>query len=165
MESLDTMVLDEAIKFLKGVMIDEELESHPYPFLRMKTEIQKKMPDVIKLLHYIKKCNQAEGKERLEKLKNMTSDERSLLLYFETRMVDYGGLIDVKHMNNVDRDIADKWNEEGFIKSGRIKAHSIIIFGHWCEFSEEAWKLAHLERRAKCKRIMSRQTIDKTCDR
>lgn len=97
----------------------------------------------------------------MKNLDTMTSDERSLLLYFETRAVDYGGLIDTKHMDNEDREIADKWNEEGFIKSGRIKSHSIIVFSHWCELSEEAWKLAHVERRAKHKRIISRQPIDK----
>jgi hypothetical protein len=98
----------------------------------------------------------------MKNLDTMTSEERSLLLYFEIRAVDHGGLVDTKHMNSEDMDIADKWNEKGFIKSGRIKAPSIITYTHWCELSEEAWKLAHAERRARCKRVMSQQTIDKT---
>ena len=98
----------------------------------------------------------------MKNLDTMTSDERSLLLYFETRAVDYGGLIDTKHMNREDMEIADIWNEEGFIKSSRVKAHSIVVFSHWCELSEEAWKIAHTERRAKYKRIISRQPINKT---
>lgn len=102
----------------------------------------------------------------MKTLDTMTSDERNLLLYLETRAVDHGGLVDAKHMNTEDFDIAKKWNEIRFVEFGRIKFHSIIgETTHWCELSEEAWKLAHAERRAKCKRVMSRQSIDKTCDR
>lgn len=102
----------------------------------------------------------------MKTLDTMTSDERNLLLYLETRAVDYGGKVDAQHMNKEDFDIVQKWNKEGFVKFGRIKFHSIIGKStHWCELSEEAWNLAHAERRARCKRIMSKQTIDKTCDR
>ena len=99
-------------------------------------------------------------------LDTMTSDERNLLLFFETQAVDYGGLIDLKQrMNKEDMEIAKKWNDEGFVKFGRIKFHSIAISSHWCELSEDAWNIAHAERKARCLRIMSKQTIDKTYDR
>jgi len=99
-------------------------------------------------------------------LDTMTSDERNLLLFFETQAVDYGGLIDLKQrMNKEDMEIAKKWNDEGFVKFGRIKFHSIAISSHWCELSEDAWNIAHAERKARCLRIMSKQTINKTCDR
>lgn len=108
----------------------------------------------------------------MKSLETMTSDERNLLLYLETRAVDHGGKVDAQHMNKEDFEISEKWNKEGFVRFGRIKFHSITkgkgrtsCVSHWCELSEEAWKLAHAERRAKCKRIMSKQTIDKTCDR
>jgi len=101
----------------------------------------------------------------MKSLDTMTSDERSLLLYFETRAVDHGGLVDVKHMNKEDMEIAEKWDKEGFVKFGRIKFHSIAVSSHWCELSDEAWNIAHAERKARCARIMSKQTIDKTCDR
>lgn len=104
----------------------------------------------------------------MKSLDTMTKDERSLLLFFETQAVDYGGLIDLKQrVNKEDFDIAKKWNEEGFVKFGRIKFHSIIPGGstRWCELSDEAWNIAHAERRARCLRIMSKQTIDKTYDR
>lgn len=95
-------------------------------------------------------------------LETMNADERNLLLYFETRAVDYGGKIDTIHMNKEDMDIAKKWNDEEFVKFGRIKFCSIKLTGsYWCELSEEAWKLAHTERRARCARIMLRQKIDK----
>lgn len=103
----------------------------------------------------------------MKTLDTMTSDEKSLLLFLETQAVDYGGLVETKkRMNKEDFDIAKKWNEEGFVKFGRIKFHSIIGKStHWCELSDEAWNIAHAERKARCARIMSRQTIDKTCDR
>lgn len=102
----------------------------------------------------------------MKTLDTMTSDERSLLLYLETRAVDHGGIVDTIHMNKEDMDIAKKWDKEGFVKFGRIKFHSITSAGtYWCELSDEAWQLAHAERKAKCARIMSRQTIDKTSDR
>ncbi len=111
----------------------------------------------------------------MKSLETMTSDERNLLLYFETCAVDYGGKVDNRHMNKEDMYIAEEWDKEGFVKFGRIKFRSIIRNisplkrsrknTHWCELSDEAWNIAHAERRARCKRIMSRQTIDKTCDR
>jgi len=102
----------------------------------------------------------------MKSLDTMTSDERNLLLYLETRAVDFGGKVDTKHMNKEDMDIAKKWNDEGFVKFGRIKFHSIVDRStHWCELSDEAWNIAHAERKARCVRIMSEQTIDKTCDR
>lgn len=107
----------------------------------------------------------------MKSLDTMTSDERSLLLYLETRVVDHGGLVDIIHMNKEDMNIAEKWNKEEFAKFGRIRFRSITkekgrtsCVSHWCELSEEAWNLAHAERKARCKRIMSRQPIDKTCE-
>jgi len=101
----------------------------------------------------------------MKTLDTMTSDEKRLLLYLETCAVDYGGKVDTKRMNKEGMDIAKKWNDEGFVKFGRIKFHSIIVSTHWCELSDEAWNIAHAERKARCLRIMSKQTIDKTRDR
>ena len=101
----------------------------------------------------------------MKSLDTMTSDERNLLLYLETCAVDHGGKVDTKHMNKEDMDIAKKWNDERFVKFGRIKFHSITVGTHWCEVSDEAWNIAHAERKARCIRIMSKQTINKTCDR
>ena len=44
----------------------------------------------------------------MKSLDTMTSDERNLLLYLETRAVDHGGLVDAKHMNKEDMEIAEK---------------------------------------------------------
>jgi len=96
------------------------------------------------------------------KLDGMTKDERSLLLYLETRAVDYGGKVDVRHMNKEDMDIAKGWNTMGFLKFGRIKFHDITHnMSHWCELSDEAWAIAHEERRARYERLAPQQTFSK----
>lgn len=99
----------------------------------------------------------------MKTLEDMTKDERSLLLYLETRAVDYGGKIDTRHMNKEDIDTAKGWNKEGFLWFGRIKFHDIAYhMTHWCELSDEAWSLAHQERKARYKRIASKLEFGKT---
>lgn len=89
-----------------------------------------------------------------------TRNEKSLLLYFETQAVDYGGTLESVRMNADDFAIVKRWNEEGFVHFGRIAFHDIKRHGgvardHWCVLSEEAWTLAHAERRARCERVMA----------
>lgn len=86
------------------------------------------------------------------KLNEMTKGERSLLLYFETRAVDQRGSVHLQHMNDDDLQIAKRWNETGFIQFGRIASECLPLPSgatHWCELSDEAWGLAHAERRAR----------------
>jgi hypothetical protein len=89
---------------------------------------------------------------------DMNKDERSLLLFFETCAVDHVGLVDVRHMNGNDMVLAVHWNEIGFIKFGRVKFYDIKKnFTHWCELSDEAWRLAHQERRARYDRTNAKR--------
>lgn len=90
-----------------------------------------------------------------------TNSEKSLLLYFETQAVDYGGKLESVRMNTDDFAIAKRWNEAGFVQFGRIAFHDIkknagVARDHWCVLSDEAWKLAHAERRARCERVMAK---------
>ena len=90
-----------------------------------------------------------------------TNTEKSLLLYFETQAVDYGGKLESVRMNADDFAIAKRWNEAGFVQFGRIAFHDIkknagVARDHWCVLSDEAWKLAHAERRARCDRVMAK---------
>jgi len=48
----------------------------------------------------------------MKSLNKMTKNERSLLLYLETRAVDYGGIVDTRHMNQDDMEIAKEWNKK-----------------------------------------------------
>jgi len=88
------------------------------------------------------------------KLSEMTKEERSLLLFFESAAVDYGGKLSPLHMNGEDQEIKDKWKKSSFIEYGRMKSND--IFGDrtcWVKLSDEAWKLAHEERIARFKRL------------
>lgn len=89
-----------------------------------------------------------------------TREEKSLLLYMETQAVDYGGKLQGVRMNADDFALAKRWNDAGFVQFGRIAFHDIkthdgIARDHWCVLSDEAWKLAHAERRARCERVMA----------
>lgn len=90
--------------------------------------------------------------------------EISLLLYFETCVVDSKGLFEAKHVSSADFILAGKLREEGLIDWGRIPAEVILAKGesnpawrstHWVWFSDEAWEITHKARRAKAERIMS----------
>jgi hypothetical protein len=92
----------------------------------------------------------------------MTKDEKSLLLFLETQATDYGGRVDVRHMNEDDMNIADKWNKDGFLKFGRIRFKDIRQAGtrhstHWVVLSDKAWKDAHEERKARAKRMYDKR--------
>jgi hypothetical protein len=96
----------------------------------------------------------------------LTREEKSLLLYMETQAVDYGGKLEAVRMNSDDFAIAKRWNETGFVQFGRIAFHDItklagVARDHWCVLSEEAWAVAHAERRARCQRLMEKLTVQR----
>lgn len=98
-------------------------------------------------------------------LADMTKDERSLLLYLETRAVDHGGLVTTPQMNADDFAILDRWKESGFMQFGRLTVASIEKLRgatHWVRLSEAAWKLAHEARRARCERVYGSRTWETT---
>jgi len=97
----------------------------------------------------------------MKKLEEMTKDERSLLLYIESVSVDYAGLVHSQRINDEDREILKRWDEEGFISYSRISWDSIqtLIDKHHTSLvslSEDAWRLAHEERRARNLRMISK---------
>lgn len=95
----------------------------------------------------------------MKTLQTMTKDERSLLLFFESCAVDQNGKINTRHMNELDIEIAKKWHKEGFCQYGRIASENVNEFGsHWCKLSDEAWKLAHEERKARGLRAWNART-------
>ena len=103
------------------------------------------------------------------KLSEMTKDERSLLLYFETAAVDQRGLVDQRRLNDADRKIAERWAKSGFVEYGRVAFSYIVknangIFTSWVKLSEEAWRLAHEERRARAGRMWDKRTWKSTAE-
>ncbi len=83
-----------------------------------------------------------------------SKDELSLLLFLETRAVDFGGRVDIRHMNSDDIEIAKKWNESEFLEFGRIVMRNHNSDGtHWCKLTSLAFELAHRERIARSQRM------------
>ena len=94
----------------------------------------------------------------MKTLDTLTKDERSLLLFMESRATDQSGRVKTVHMNEADMKIAERWNREGFVKFGRIASEDLSEFGsHWCFLSDEAWTLAHAERKARAARTWAKR--------
>ena len=82
--------------------------------------------------------------------RKLPKDEASLLLFFEASIVEHSGAVQSARMNDEDRAITEKWNEEGFIVYRRLPAHYItdtVHQGatratHYVSFSEEAFAVA-----------------------
>jgi len=88
-----------------------------------------------------------------DKTNCMTREEINLLLYFETRAVDYNGRVDTRHMKGTDFDIAEKWSESGFVSFGRIAAADCEgSIQHWCRLSSDAYECAASARRERAER-------------
>ena len=91
----------------------------------------------------------------------MTKTYLSLLLFLETCAVDFGGTVDVRHMNIEDMQIAKEWTDSGFVEFRRIPFKAIRQRGaktrtHFVTLSNDAWVAAHAERRARCQRMRER---------
>jgi hypothetical protein len=97
-------------------------------------------------------------------LSEMSKDERSLLLYIESCATDYAGLVHAQRINDDDRKTLARWNKDGFISYSRLSFASIEKLGpanrgntSLVRLSEDAWKLAHEERRARNLRMSSKE--------
>lgn len=84
----------------------------------------------------------------------------SLLVFFETCAVDYGGKTQGCRMNSEDHAIAKDMVAEGLITFGRLpfayiesQNNSRTPFTHFVTLSEEAWQLAHRFRRERATRL------------
>ena len=97
--------------------------------------------------------------------KELTKDEKSLLMFFEYTAVDrWGWIDDVRKMNDDDIETMIKWNDEGFILSQRAsrKRDEKIQLTYIVRLSEAAWELAHQLRKEKALRhIPDELSLDK----
>lgn len=90
----------------------------------------------------------------------MTKQEKSLLLHLETRATEYGGLVNSVHISAEDMGIVKRWNESGFVRFGRLASDCLPrkdSSTNWCELSDRAWEIAHIERRERHKRLYSQR--------
>ena len=91
----------------------------------------------------------------MKNIDEMSKDEKSLLLYLESRAVDHGGLVSSPQMNDEDRAIAKRWNEEGFLKYSRIPSYLLNTahgMSNCVELTDEAWETAAALRRARAEK-------------
>lgn len=90
--------------------------------------------------------------------KQMTKDERCLLLFFEYVAVDQWGWVDdTRKMNNEDVEIADRWNRTGYVLFKRASRQNPRVLGdiqltYVVKLSYQAWRDAHELRKAKALR-------------
>lgn len=86
-------------------------------------------------------------------MRTLNRQEARLLVYLESRAVDYGGIVDTSRMDEDEKVLAAKWNSEGFIWYGEKKVHGGKRgFNHWVVLTEEAWAVSAADRQAIAKR-------------
>ncbi len=88
---------------------------------------------------------------------SMSRVERSVLLYAETTLVDYGGLMEGARLNQYDYHALDTLQAAGLLTWGRVPGRLLGQFvsrniTHWVEFTDAGWDLAHHLRRITCQR-------------
>lgn len=89
--------------------------------------------------------------------KELTKDERSLLLFLETIAVDHWGIVDdMRNLNADDIKIMKKWNEESFVIIKRISRKHPRMKGTQLTYAirllGDAWELAHQLRKERALR-------------
>ena len=84
--------------------------------------------------------------------RELNKDEKSLLMFFEDMAVNqFGWIDDMKKMNEVDMEIAKKWDSENFVLFQRASKSvgETILLTYVVRLSEEAWSIAHKLRKEK----------------
>jgi hypothetical protein len=96
-----------------------------------------------------------------------TREEKSLVLFFETCLVDGMGRVASAHMNAEDLQIAENLAKEGLIEFGRLNFKTVSKFHkprpsfsrqytHWVRFTDKAWQLTHQWRRERSEQVFSK---------
>lgn len=94
--------------------------------------------------------------------KDLTKEEKSLLLFLEVCIVDRACIVNTVHMNEEDMYIAKKWDRDGLIQFGRVWSTEVKEGRtHYVIFSERAFELAHQERKERGER--QRKEFFKRC--
>ena len=96
-----------------------------------------------------------------------TRDEKSLVLYLETCLVDSWGRVAGAHLNAEDIVIAENLTKEGLLQFGRLKFRAISKlnkdhptlsrqYHYWVRFTDKAWGCAGKWRRERSERILAK---------
>jgi len=87
----------------------------------------------------------------------MTKDEKSLLLFFEACMTDHVCQVNIQHMNDTNKGIAETWRKDDFIQYGRRKFSEITNGNtHWVILNNEALDAALALRKERALRSAER---------
>jgi len=127
----------------------------------------KKKPRVTVLLDYVEENLSKLRKAKQAKVEVERSKEfLSLVLFLETQLVDYGGLVATKHMNAEDMNITKEMEKEGLITFKRLPGDYVFDqernsrgVTHRVEFSEKMWEIAHKERRNRAERLVLKSKL------
>lgn len=92
-------------------------------------------------------------------MKTFTKDETSLLLFFETAVVDFAGRYNSAQCNNEDRANTEKWKQSGYIEAGRVCSQNLSAGGKnlWVKLSPEAMEDAQRLRRERAERMWQKR--------
>lgn len=87
-------------------------------------------------------------------MRELDRKEKSILLYLETCLVDSSGRVDLRRMNEEEINKVKIWSEDKFVILNRLPSEMVFgdnrspsHFKHYVVFSDEAWEIAHKERR------------------
>lgn len=90
----------------------------------------------------------------------LTKNQRSILLYCETCLVDKSGLLEGIRMNTDDLADLKIYQDAGILTFGRIPAALLLIGNahnpsatHWVRFTDAAWALAGACRRVRAMQV------------
>lgn len=87
--------------------------------------------------------------DNIEFVESLSKDERSILLYLETCLVDRGGLAEGVRMNAADHEAIKKFQAHGLIRFGRTYSKLLSEAGsntNWVQFTPAAWDVVSLLR-------------------
>ncbi|MDR6397945.1 hypothetical protein ACTOWA_00425 [Herbaspirillum seropedicae] len=97
-------------------------------------------------------------------LMNLSRDEKSVLLYAETCMVDSSGLLESVRLNGEDLAALKRLQDAGLLNYGRVPSELLQQAKgktYWVTFTERAWDIAHQLRRQRAEKPNTlRQAVD-----
>lgn len=97
-----------------------------------------------------------------EFIETMSKEEKSALLYAESCLVDFSGLLESNKTNSMDIEAFKKFSSLDLVAFGRIPSELLSSdsprkCAHWITFNEKAWTIAHALRRRRSENVNQRR--------
>lgn len=89
----------------------------------------------------------------------LTKDQKSMLTYIETCVVDHGGTLEAARMNAADHEAMKDLKSLKLIDHGRMPSEFLRVHGarkcaHWAVLTDAGWEVAHKLRRERAERAI-----------